>query len=544
MTKSKINRLDIKFSYSLLIIFSLILFVHAQTQIESQQTWQQYVPNWFPLFAVAIGIGFAITGLAFMLARTFQLPQMETWARAELFEVVASAFLVLIILIALGVIDNIFIAAVGMKPTDLSLDFTNRISERLMDRYIDSVKLGAAIGVLSGPPVQYLGATSSTSDRSGQQSQGSGQTVTDTENGGGSQSSETPNRIWMVAIKSFKMSYLTFYAADVFNGHFNLVQSIALTSLGISIFSHILLNFINSIAIPFLVPFGLFLSMFAFTRKMGRTIIAFGVGLYLFVPLSIIIAQTMYDSAFKSNTSIPPISRPSGNSNIDRFTNEVFVYEVLDLMSQLAIATYAILSNGDTSLIPGCIGGATSLSSICGIAAPACVPVFTMICSLLGGMSDVGSGSDIINHFQNVLSVLRIASLSTILDVPISQQLESGIATIASLAAAGAASAFVFHLIPSNAITINFIMPLLNQLINFEQYEVSVLTAALYANMNQYLAIKLTNITLAYTPYVMQDAVPALLIPFIIIFTVITGIRSISPAIGGEVQILGVSELI
>jgi hypothetical protein len=42
----------------------------------------------------------------------------------------------------------------------------------------------------------------------------------------------------------------------------------------------------------------------------------------------------------------------------------------------------------------------------------------------------------------------------------------------------------------------------------------------------------------------MQYAVPVMLIPFIMIFIVITGIRSLSPAIGGEVQILGVSELI
>ncbi|MEM4134228.1 MAG: hypothetical protein QXO35_02585 [Candidatus Micrarchaeia archaeon] len=540
----KSNKLDIKFTYSLFILFSLIIFACAQTQTQSQQTWQQYVPNWFPLFAVAIGIGFGITGLAFMLARTFQLPQMETWARAELFEVTGSAFLVLIILITLGVIDNLFIATLGMKPTDLSLDFTNRISERLMDRYIDSVKLGAAVGMLSGPPVQYLGATSSTSDKSGQINQGSGTQATGGNDGKPVQSSETPNRIWMVAIKSFKMNYLTFYAADVFNGHFNLVQSITLTSLAISIFSHILLNFINSIAIPFLIPFGLFLSIFAFTRKMGRTIIAFGVGLYLFVPLSIIIAQTMYDSAFKPNSSIPAISRPSGNSNIDRFTTEVFAYEALDLLSQLAIAQYAILSNGDKSLLPSCATGAVSLSSICGIAAPACAPVFTMICSMLGGMSDVGSGLDNINTIQNVLSVLRVASLSMILDVPISDQLASASATIVSLGIAGVASTFIFHLIPSNVITINYIMPVLQQLMNFGQYEVSVLTASLYANMNQYLAIKLTNIALAYTPYVMQDAVPVLLIPFIIIFTVITGIRSISPAIGGEVQILGVSELI
>jgi hypothetical protein len=122
--------------------------------------------------------------------------------------------------------------------------------------------------------------------------------------------------------------------------------------------------------------------------------------------------------------------------------------------------------------------------------------------------------------------------------------MEAIVPVIVSLSLTGTVSALIFHIIPSNVLTINYLLPILNQLMNFGVYEQSVIRFSLYAELNKALATKLSNITLAYTPYIMQYAVPVMLIPFIMIFIVITGIRSLSPAIGGEVQILGVSELI
>jgi hypothetical protein len=355
----------------------------------------------------------------------------------------------------------------------------------------------------------------------------------------------------MVAIKSFKLNYYTFYAADVFNGHFNLIQSIALTSLGISLLSHSLLSFVNSIAIPVVIPLGLFLSMFTFSRKMGRTLIAFGVGLYIFVPLSILISQIMYDSAFKPDTSIPAVHRPTGNSNIDGFTNGVFALTILEMLIQLTLATIQIISNSTSALVPGCVTGATGLATICGIAQPACAVAFTFICTLLGGISDVGSSTDLITKLSEYLPLLRIPTLMAILDVPtdaaivaLGDKSLNLVATNFGLQIIGLASSLVFHMIPGQSIVVNWIMPIINMVANQYNYLISLYTMNIYATLNQYLAIKLTNITLAYTPYVMQDAVPVLLIPFIMIFIVITGIRSLSPAIGGEIQILGVSELI
>jgi len=518
--------------YLSLFIFIFSFSVNAQDLTAGQQQWQQYVPNWFPLFSIAALIGFGIVGISFMLARVFMLPQLESWARNELFEVVSSVFLVLIILISLGVIDNIFIAAVNKKPVDFSLDFTKEITNVLMDKYIESIKLGYAIGTLSGAPAQYLGDTRSDKPQSNNEGKPD-------FNGG------VTKRVFIVGINSLDLNYLTFYAADVFNGHFNLIQTIALTSLGISLLSNSILEFVNDIAIPVVIPLGLLLSMFSFSRKMGRTLIAFGVGLYIFVPLSIIIAQTMYYSAFKPDTAVPQIHTPSGGNDVNKFADRLIALNIADFLLHLGIGLgFAIASKASVVFMPSCITGAGILSSICVLAAPACALAFSAICQLFGSISDTGQVNDTVTILLYALLVIKIESLSLILGVPILNQLDTISATIASMSLVGIVGSLVFHIIPSNVLTINYLLPILKQIMQFGIYEIHAITAEVYAQLNMALAVKLTDITLAYTPYIMQYAVPVMLIPFIMIFIVITGIRSLSPAIGGEVQILGVSELI
>ena len=527
---------------SIVLFISLFAFnLNAQDLTAGQATWQQYVPAWFPLFAIAVGIGYGITGIAFMLSRFFTLPKLESWARNELFEVTSSVFLVLIILISLGIIDNVFIAVAKKTPMSHSLDFTKSITNELMDRYVESVKLGAAIGILSGPPVQFLGDTKQNPAKKG--------------TGSSKEEEEKINRIFLVAIKHFRIYYLPFYGTDVFNGHFNLIQSITLTSLGISILSHAILQFISMIAIPVVIPLGLLLSMFAFSRKMGRTLIAFGVGLYIFVPLSIIIAQTMYDSAFKPNTAVPQIERPSGGNDIDTFSNRLLGLNIADFLIHLVLGAAAVSVKGGLAFVPACATGASILSSICFVGAPACAVVFTAICSLFAGFSDTGQVSDTISTLLTVVDFISLQMLSHFLNVAISDQIVTifpyissiialTLVGIISLALVGITSSLIFHIIPSNVLTINYLITILNTFIKEGAYFLSLIGASFYLELNRALAIKLTDITLAYTPYIMQYAVPVMLIPFIMIFLVITGIRSLSPAIGGEVQILGVSELI
>lgn len=512
-----------------LSLFFVIVFGFIHAQSTSENIWNQYLPAWFPLFAIAVLIGYGLAGIAFMLSRVFITPSLETWARLELFEVTSSAFLVLIIFIALGAIDSIFVAATGNTPMDASLEFMDEISNKLMDIYLDNVKFGYALGLLSGPPLQYLQSTQQ--DAAGTPDQGATQTSSSVLG--------SILRFSIVGIESFHLSYYPFYGADVFNSHYSLMQTVSLTALMISIFSSTLLDFVASIAIPVAIPLGLFLSIFSFTRKMGRTLIAFGVGLYLFVPMSILIGQTMYDSAYKADTAIPNIGKPH---DVDKFISGILAAKLSEILLNISVMTLAML--GTVSFAIPCVLGGAAASVLCGIAAPACAVAFATTCgTITAPLFHLPTGLDQTATLSTIITAITTSMIGNTLGVDI-----SGYIPMVSLPAihsiVGLSTMFpwimsIIGVLAPNPILIatGIISSLLNIVSEMALFMANV-------TLNKALAIKLTEITMDYTPYVLQYAVPVMLIPFIMIVIVITGIRSLSPAIGGEVQILGVSELI
>jgi len=530
---SKNSKYSICSSLKYLSLFILILSfsVNAQDLTAGQQQWQQYVPNWFPLFSIAALIGFGIVGISFMLARVFMLPQLESWARNELFEVVSSIFLVIISLIVLGIIDDLFIATTGSTPMSSSLDFTNQLSHKLIDIYKNSIYLGYAIGLLSGPPLQYLQATSQSN--TGSPSRPSSETL--------SANSGALLRFAVVGIESFHMNFYPYYGADVFNSHYGLVQSIALTSLTISLFSKVLLSFINAAAIPIILPLGLFLSMFSLTRKMGRTMIAFGIGLYLFVPMSIMIAQIMYNSAYKQNTSVPEIREPTSAIDFSKAIGRITLVEIITGIALNLLAVAGFLSFP----IPCALGALEAAAMFCpGPAMAVCATAFGTICATVTHpIFTLPTGLDQTANLNLFTTAIKTVLVAGALNVDVWRYIPTlTLPAISSLIGL----ATVFPWIASFVGVLASNPTLIATGVVASTLSISSEMSLFMANviLNKALAVKMTAITMEYTPYVMQYAVPAMLIPFIIIFITITGIRSLSPAIGGEVQILGVSELI
>jgi hypothetical protein len=152
------------------------------------------------------------------------------------------------------------------------------------------------------------------------------------------------------------------------------------------------------------------------------------------------------------------------------------------------------------------------------------------------------------------LGIILLASiLNTMKMTALSFALGAGAQVVPYLAAAaapaipaiaGIASGAVWHIIPGMAKQQNVpmgisegIAAILNPIAGYSSF-------LAHKYLDSAAANKLTDITLDFTPYVMQYAVPIMLMPLIMLLVVVTGIRSISPAIGGEVQILGVTELI
>ncbi|VVB73408.1 Uncharacterised protein [uncultured archaeon] len=506
-------------------------------QSAGSQSLLNAFPPWAPLVALAIIIGYSIAGLAYMLSTVFRTPELSVWAKTEVAEVTASASLVLIMLIALSSADAIFAAATGSTPMQASLDFTSQASDKLFNVFVDSMWLSSAIGTLTGAPPQYAGSTSKSAKDINSRIDQMTAKIKDAKPG-------SAMRMMIFALYAFNINYYPFSGANVFLGHFGTVQSLSLTSAFIAVASNLALDFIRSVAIPLMVPLGLFFSVFSVTRKMGRTLMAFGVGLYLFLPASVLIAKSMYDSAYKPGTNPPEIPEPSNAVSLTKALMQVQMAEIaLTIIGSVVSAP--TMTAGQLFFLPACIGGAAVQSVACMILAPVCFVIYLFICMFFTRpMFDFGGSMDVSTTLLSSLGVVKAIVLSSILGAGVPAYMYVGMAAPMVPSLIGLVSTYVWGIIPGTVMSPNMLLMVAN-VANAILAPIANLSGFLsHYYLDQALASKLTDITLDFTPYVLQYAVPVMLIPLIMIIVTVTAIRSISPAIGGEIQILGLSELI
>ena len=525
----------------LLSLIILCALVSAEGPTPGETALLAAFPPWMPLVAASLFIGYGLAALAYMLSTVFRMPEMNVWAKTEVAEVTASAFLVLIILIALSMSDSVFAAATGKTPMDTSLDFTRVAADKLFHVYIDSVYLSFAVGSLTGTPPQYSGTNSGAQQDLLSRYRAQSSQIKLDEKGG------TITTL-MISMYLFNVNYQPFWSANIFNAHFGTIQSVALSASLIAVFSNFVLDFIRGIAIPVMIPFGLFLSVFSITRKMGRTLIAFGIGLYIFVPASILIAQTMYDSAYKTGIDPPEITKPPLATQLSQTLIAIQVNQLLTALYGSVVLIPHVA--GDLAYVPVCATGGGILSLICAPGGPAavftCATAFSSMCS--GVISPIFHqpiakvlASDL---FKSLIVIYKLNALSNLFGADIPGELMIGVSAPAPIASAGIVANYVWPATGIGVLAPNPFLMIAN-MINMGLAPIAGLSefkAHLY--LEPAVASKLTDVLLEFTPYVLQYAVPVMLIPVIVILMVITGIRSISPMIGGEVQILGVSELV
>ena len=480
---------------------AVILALSGVSYAQAEQALSLQLPSWFPLLAVAVIIGYGIAALAYMLSTVFKAAEMEAWAKTEVAEMTGSLFLVTIILLALGVADQLFFAATGNTPAGTASGFIDESADKLLDAYIDSIWLSTAVGMLTGTPPQY--ATQGSGPQEDRATKLSDLNRERKEAGLGA-----VFPIFFLYPKLFDVNYYGYSVGGVFLGHFGTIQGVALSAVGVALMIGIVLSFILQIAIPVLIPLGMLLGAFTTTRKMGRTLIAFGVGLYLFVPASIIIGNKMFESAYHGSASSPPeIPKPA---IVSKFTKDVMAQSVA--MTALRTTVVMALLPKKIGLLPYqlmCIPECALIAVPCAIMYPACYVMCFQMCFFVVTPLIIYPNLVTIGEYgANVIMSVDKLTLLGVLDYN-----EDPIAYIYA-AAAGA--------------------PVVGGVASFlTQYY-----------LDRALAAKLTDVTLDYTPYILQYSIPMMLIPFIMILVVITAIRSLSPAIGGEVQILGVSELV
>jgi len=498
-------------AFLLLIIFIQCLSLSSAAG-EGEQKFNAVLPAWVPLMVLALFFGFGIAAVAYMLSSLFRIPELGVWAKTEVAEVTASAFLVAIILMALGLIDGAFVAATGSTPLQTSIGFAKNNAEQLLNLYDDSVRISTGVGLLS-IPLQYQTGGAGGGGFSGDKQ--SAKKIPMSSTAKKTKGMEYP--AFMMRYSLFNINSMPFMSTNTLTGFFGGVQGIALTSAMIGIAFETLLRFIGEIAIPVMLPLGVFLSAFTLTRKMGRTLIAFGVGLYLFVPASVLMAQFMTESVYAPGRTPSQIQEPSGAGIGTLLT--AYGLAMQYVVAVLSLNIKAFDANGALHYQELCPEDCTVECF------PSCVAVWTW------------SGA-----IQCLLCHMRCDAICTwvtapFVKYPIGDTLSDYLlgATQRTLPLAGLTPIVSGELSASELASLSTATAL-SAASNFGQVPA-------YYFLERGISDKLVNVAVDYVPYTMQLAVPFILLPFIAFLVTITAVRSISPAIGGEIQVLGVAEL-
>ena len=485
-----------------LIVLSLCAVVFAA---DAKSTIELALPSWLPLFGAALAIGFGLAAIAYAISTSFNLPELSVWAKTEVAELTSSAMLAAIILIVAGFSDSLFTAATGSTPMQISGQFVDTLATKSLSLFSESVMLNWLVGALSGIPPQYTAPVATPESKEDPKSAAERYAQAFDKMRSAIKSAGIQIPLMFIDLSVINVQFYDYSGANTFLGHFGFLQSVTLGAAGLAIGIKLILSFVEAVALPVLVPLGVFMSIFTITRKMGRTLIAIGICLYFFFPASVLISKMMYDGVYKPGTIPPEIQSPTS-------VNEFKSFALIQLSAQIVLmgAGVALLYPLITGVPPyqaTCPAEAAIIAAPCTLAYVACYIAYLMTCTFFIKPFITWPMITFINYI-----IYTTATVFT------------KFATIASQVPAG----------PAAIIAATAPVPGLSGIGSF--------TASFY--INKYVAEMLANVTLDYTPYIIQYAVPITLIPVIMFVIVITAMRSISPAIGGEVQILGVSELI
>jgi len=496
-------------SVLLLVLFMFLLAfctpVFATDSADATAAILEVLPKWMPLLTAALLIGFGLAAVAFALSSVFRLNELGVWAKTEVSEMTASAFLAAIVLIVAGFSDLLFVAATGSTPMQISDSFLQSLIDKSFELFAQSTQITWMVGMLTGIPPQYalpVGVMQST-DNPTTATERYSQMFDKMQSSIKASGLVIPFLFLSLSMVTFQ--FYDYIGTNVFLGHFGLLQSIILGSAGLAIGLKVALGFVEQIALPVLVPLGIFLGALSITRKMGRTMIAIGICLYFFFPASVLMSKLMYEGAYHPGTDIPEISQPASYDELISFAKTQLGVQLANLAAGAVMMMP--LATGPVPYTLLCFAEATLIAAPCTILFPVCYMAYLVPCVSFFKPMVIWPGLTFLNYiFYTAASTMaRYATVAQYIPPDVT-------ATIAVAAP----------------------VPGLSGMASF--------TASFY--INKRMAELLSNVVLDYTPYVLQYAVPIILMPVIILLIMITAMRSISPAIGGDIQILGLSELI
>lgn len=247
------------------ILLAALLF--SMTIVSAQMSTTSNPPSfrvqtWELTTILAILASFSVIAIAYMISKGLGIPALNGWARNEAYQLIAMAIVVCLLFSALQ-IENYIFESFGYSPTPavpnpaISSAQTYLSSVRT---YVGSVLISTYF--LNGI-IQMLNFKL-----------------------------ELPETMFYNAV-DFGKGMTAFTGA--MSGIIKLSSGVFGTVLGLTTAQTIFLDFINRIAFTILLPIGLFLRVFSFSRGIGTFFIALAIAFYVVYPLTFLMNEKIVD---------------------------------------------------------------------------------------------------------------------------------------------------------------------------------------------------------------------------------------------------------
>ncbi|MBI4399217.1 hypothetical protein HY570_00570, partial [Candidatus Micrarchaeota archaeon] len=300
----------------LLLVIGFFLFGCISKTSEGYFDPVQNLTEWVPIGLVAIVISFLLVGIAYMIAELVKMPELNAWAKNELYESIISTFFLGSVL-AVMILLNVFIAAVSLSTEDASGPlgvpvvegghkilpphfevaeaYLKEVDTRILDTYISLIIAD-----------QYIDAL-------------------------GTLTVSAPVDPFAVGLRVNVGLTPAAGLAMISNTLITVSDTLAIMDV-VLIAQSTLLKFIEETMFSIFLPLGIVLRAFPITRRLGSTLIALAITLYVVYPLTlginhaVIKAVPTYDNLERLDTQKFNQIVTDHYSNITQPQDEV-VYE-------------------------------------------------------------------------------------------------------------------------------------------------------------------------------------------------------------------------
>ncbi|MEM3555921.1 MAG: hypothetical protein QXF56_04355 [Candidatus Micrarchaeia archaeon] len=211
--------------------------------------------EWYGITFAVISLMFGFVALAYMVGMGFHLPKLQAWAKDELYQAIASGLLAVLLLSFISTIDATMVSLYGADPFGIVSNYISMLTTSMMSFFIAIVEMDAFFGMLQSLVFKAM----------------------PTQTG-------------------FNIN--PFVGLAPVTSMLSLGMEAVLGGIGLLLGQGSFLTFIKT-QFQILLPIGIALRAFPFSRPAGGAIIAVFLGFYIFYPFLWVFDKAIYDETIK-----------------------------------------------------------------------------------------------------------------------------------------------------------------------------------------------------------------------------------------------------